>query len=512
MTTYDSSKIELYSRNELISDFEIKSHHYAPPGDCACACDCACDCSRDCRYVIGSNIKSVIKNTNRDDMLFNNNCFYEIPYKLNDELFFKKINEFYFAVGNPKGNPSVTVVSNSVKNILEGFEKPKLVEIKDQEMNSLFYKLINAHILIPELGSTKTIINDNPNTLACWLNVTNECNLNCNYCYINQNKRKMSQTIGLDSIDFLFKEALKRGFEEIFIKYGGGEPTLCLELIEKLHKRVIEQSNRFEIKTDEVIMTNGVINKEQIKKIKSLGIRVMISLDAIDNFQNIQRQPNIKIDGCKITKTTLEELINCKTEVDVSVTVYNQSSKTLVELLDYLLHHEIPFSWNFARMVGNDKKNKVYVNRSSYLIETMNEVFSFLFKNPPKRSLLSSFLDRANLAFPHLFTCGYGMNYYVIRNDGEISRCQHEFDSPLTSIYDENACEKITKSESEKKNLPITQRTECEYCNWKFWCTGGCPLMIDDKTGRSQYCEVYKTLIPKLIKLEGIAILQQNRV
>ena len=50
-------------------------------------------------------------------------------------------------------------------------------------------------------------------------------------------------------------------------------------------------------------------------------------------------------------------------------------------------------------------------------------------------------------------------------------------------------------------------------CEWKYFCTGGCPLESYRATGRydvkSPNCNIYKTIFPEALRLEGLRLLKE---
>jgi uncharacterized protein len=66
------------------------------------------------------------------------------------------------------------------------------------------------------------------------------------------------------------------------------------------------------------------------------------------------------------------------------------------------------------------------------------------------------------------------------------------------------------------KNPSVEQKEGCSQCQWKYMCAGGCPQAAYQATGRydvaSPFCEVYKTLYPELLRLEGLRILKHADV
>jgi uncharacterized protein len=62
------------------------------------------------------------------------------------------------------------------------------------------------------------------------------------------------------------------------------------------------------------------------------------------------------------------------------------------------------------------------------------------------------------------------------------------------------------------QNIPVERKEGCGSCVWRYVCGGGCPLLTWRTTGRadlrSPYCQAYRTLFPKLLRLEGLRILK----
>lgn len=119
------------------------------------------------------------------------------------------------------------------------------------------------------------------NLIALW-NITNKCNLDCNYCY--QDAGTLREELTLERSLKLIDE-----FEEVgvwAISFGGGEPLLKKD---KLYK-IVKKANSKNMLCS--IMTNGtLLTKETVKELIENGItRASISLDSTkrvshDNFR-----------------------------------------------------------------------------------------------------------------------------------------------------------------------------------------------------------------------------------
>ena len=72
-------------------------------------------------------------------------------------------------------------------------------------------------------------------TLTAWMHVTNACNLDCPYCYVRKSSQSMHEKVGTAAIQALFRTAQARGFRHVKVKYAGGEATLHMRLVRRLH-------------------------------------------------------------------------------------------------------------------------------------------------------------------------------------------------------------------------------------------------------------------------------------
>lgn len=73
----------------------------------------------------------------------------------------------------------------------------------------------------------------------------------------------------------------------------------------------------------------------------------------------------------------------------------------------------IPFSLNFFRENDFSTAHADLASEEEVILNGMTSAFRVIEANLPRRSLLASLRDRANLAAPHSRTCGVGQNYLV---------------------------------------------------------------------------------------------------
>jgi uncharacterized protein len=148
----------------------------------------------------------------------------------------------------------------------------------------------------------------------------------------------------------------------------------------------------------------------------------------------------------------------------------------------------------------------------------LGKAYQIIYENPPSFSLVDTIagpLDRVSFKRPHLYTCGIGNNYFVIRHDGKITHCQMTLENPIGSIDEDDPIEAIRKDNFvNPKNLSVEKKTPCNTCQWKYLCCGGCPIVTFARKSRyetnSPHCSVYKALIPMVLRAEAKRLIKFN--
>ena len=124
------------------------------------------------------------------------------------------------------------------------------------------------------------------------LNVTDACNLECKYCFVEQHPHFMSYDVALKAVHFLLENwEKKKNFtgrnEKINLTYFGGEPTLMWdEIIVPLTKYIRE--NNYPIGLN--MTTNGtLLDRERINFLKEYKVPILLSIDGAPDTQNFNR-------------------------------------------------------------------------------------------------------------------------------------------------------------------------------------------------------------------------------
>ncbi|MBC8275500.1 MAG: radical SAM protein, partial [Chloroflexi bacterium] len=346
--------------------------------------------------------------------------------------------------------------------------------------------------------------------------LTSRCNLSCAYCYVTQTNQRMDISTAQRAVDAVFRSALTHGYTRVKLKYAGGEPTLHFEALQAAQQRAETLSAQTGIDLDAVLLTNGVhITDVQMDTLFAHDIRVAVSLDGVGRYQDVQR-PLADHSGSsfELVANTLDRLLARGISPHISITVTKQSLGGLPELVEYLLDRELRFSFNFYREPDRSPEQDTLAFTPGEMIEGLKSAFQVIEKRLPEYSLLSNLADRADLRTPHLRTCGVGQNYIIVDCTGDISKCQMDMKHPITTIDADDPLALVRADTDQVQNLVVDQK-ECRKCVWRYRCTGGCPRLAFQCTGRydakSPLCQVYQAILPEVVRMEALRLLKYKK-
>jgi uncharacterized protein len=445
---------------------------------------------------------------------------HDSAWKIAPSLYQSRLVDGYGLAFNYMGNESVVVLNQSALEILHLFKQPRSFEsvlsLPGSEASRpktlpVAQELINLGLLVNARKTPKEI--RNPDTLTVWLHVTNHCTLACDYCYLDKNLERMDFEIGQKAIDSVFRSALSNGFKRIKIKYSGGEATLNLPLVLQLHQYATELALKSNLQLDGVVMTNGVaLSSSMIERLKESQLRISISIDGVGDTNDIQRKFKNGRGSFQYVERTINRLETAGITPSITITVTARNSIGLPETVKYLLSRNLPFAINFYRENECSASFADLRYQEMDVIQNIKEAFSVIEQNLPSHSLLGSLVDRARLDASHERPCGVGDSYFVVNQNGGIAKCHMEIEKTITDIYAEDPLSLIRADQLGIINHPVDEKEGCRDCEWRYWCSGGCPALTYRATGRydikSPNCNIYKALFPSVLRLEGLRLLK----
>lgn len=126
-----------------------------------------------------------------------------------------------------------------------------------------------------------------PKITSAFFILTNQCNLKCPYCFVNQNVEKMPFNIALDATKFLIRNSKDIGYTPNIVFFGG-EPLLEWDsVIVPLTKYIREEYKEpfnLSITSNCILMT-----EEKLNFMKENNIGLLFSIDGDQETQDINR-------------------------------------------------------------------------------------------------------------------------------------------------------------------------------------------------------------------------------
>ncbi|MBV9231414.1 MAG: radical SAM protein [Chloroflexi bacterium] len=351
-----------------------------------------------------------------------------------------------------------------------------------------------------------------PQTLSAWLHVTNACNLRCHYCYLHKSSERMTEDTSRQAIEAIFRSAVKHHFGHVRLTYAGGEASLHPVSIFAIHDYASRLAEQHGMTFSAYMLSNGVfLAKQTIQEIKERSIGIGISLDGIGEDHDKQR-PFISGKGSfKYVDRTITQLLEHGLVPHINVTVSQCNLDGLPRLIEYILEREMSFSLSYYRdnEYSSDIDDLQFTDAS--MIAGMREAFAVIKRRLPRQRLLGSLIDKASMDTSHSYTCGVGQNYLVIDQHGGVAKCQADIKRTVTTIDADDPLDYIRSDRSGVQGIAVEDKAGCRDCQWRHWCTGGCPQLTYRLTGRSDVkspnCNIYKALFPDVLDLEALRLL-----
>jgi uncharacterized protein len=469
---------------QLLLSSELKS--YTEDEQCNCACAVA--------YIVRHNPALILG-----------------EYLSSSNLYCQKVADNHFLFFKPVIGTNVAILNESAKEMLESFSITRPIAAQD-DFNVL-KTMIGAGLLSVANQESDVKCQSFLEILDAWLHLTDCCNLRCDYCYLPHVREDMSPETGCAAIDATFRSAVANGFKQVKFKYAGGEPLLRYPLILELHGYAKQLADKHGLLLEEVVLSNGtLLTAEMVETLKSLGIRLMISLDGFGAYHDSHRPYAGGRGSFADVAESIDIAIAHGLKPNISVTVSSRTAEGLPEIMAWIIERELPFSLNFYRENELSASHDDMCLDEQKIINGMLAAFKVIEDNLPRRSFLGGIIDRANLSASHTHTCGVGQNYLVFDQNGQVAKCQMHIRKPITDVHVADPLAVIRADQIGIQNLSVEEKEGCKSCEWKHWCAGGCPLETHRVAGRydvkSPNCNIYKALFPEALRLEGLRLLK----
>lgn len=352
-------------------------------------------------------------------------------------------------------------------------------------------RLVAENILVPLQTIPAKVTAPIATHLNLWLQVTDSCNLACDYCYIPS--LYSNKTLRSDIFLLLFQHLKDiRELKTVHLKLAGGEPLLVFsawkENVQWLRAQLADIGITLELR----LITNLTrLTNEMITFFKQHKVIVSVSVDGLGDTHDQHRKYKKGAGSFTTVMTNIERLREQGVSPSVMITVTSDNYIGVPALVEYLIERDMTFRVSDAK--GG------YLTPSQFE-QTMNAVNVLLDKAvdqgyPVSRRVVFSDLRTHEAAST---PCSMGSHAAAIYLDGSVYFCHTEFQKgqPLGNLSGEQNLLNIIRS-GKHKHFGLSD--DCQQCQYRFVCAGGCPLYRVN--GKSTMCHVYKKVISQVFNI-----------
>ena len=320
--------------------------------------------------------------------------------------------------------------------------------------------------------------------MSPWIQTTNQCNLRCPYCYIDQDSKAMPKEV-YNKINETFLGMLEKGeLERVIYRLAGGEPALTFDNWKGFVEEFLEKNNN---KGFVNILTNmTILTDEMLDFYEKYGDKIKFSI-SLDGY--IYSKPFADgTSSAQLVMENVEKLLSRNISEIAIMSVINEHNIGDIELLaDWVAKRNLYWGVNlnhfFCGVIERDLICKNMKSAIDILIANDYDILHQLTFNNIK-------LDS------HYDGCTAGKKLIAIGIDGNIYPCQTLLNfEPIGNIFSNDNLIQTLKSQKAYNvgyNFRLTER--CKNCPLVKMCGGGCKIHSKEKN-KNFTCDIVKSVV-----------------
>ncbi len=337
---------------------------------------------------------------------------------------------------------------------------------------------------------------------------TLRCNFKCGYCYESQQPSTMNEETEKALLAF-GERHLKRS-QRLMITWFGGEPTLCLPIIERLQAGFRDLSSKHGVAVYPAgIVTNGyLLDAKTSQKLKDLGVRqAQVTLDGPRQVHDSRRKLHSGKDTFQRIIGNLKESAG-NLSILVRINLDRRNAEHGYEVVEILEREGLLSSVNvyFAQVTATDGvcadvRDRCLSGRE--FSATVVELY---------KKLLADDFDK--IAYPQSSSGGYctadSDSSFVISPDGHLFKCWEEVSSDRSKSVGDVFSSELEPFQRRNLNRFLSwdpfEKEGCIDCNILPICKGGCPNAgMRHETEERGVCSSWKYNLKEMLYLKYLA-------
>jgi uncharacterized protein len=343
------------------------------------------------------------------------------------------------------------------------------------------------------------------------LNVTNQCNLSCEYCYEygedrivdTENGRQpkfMSEETARQSVDFMLKESGANRMAHV--TFFGGETLLNFPVLKKTIAYARQRAAELGKEVDFSLTTNATLLKPDIIEFLAENrVGVTISIDGPKEVQDKFRVFHNGTGSYDIVAPKIKELLKRHRSRPIGARVTLTSGKMDVKRIYRHLTEEIGF-WEvgFAPVTTSPNRRHA-ISDSGYdeMLEQFRDLaYDFLEASVADRhhgfSNVKETLEELHKGVSKAYPCGAGLGLLGVATDGDVALCHRFAGSDAHQLGTVRDGIDRSAQQGFLEQHHIANKTDCSRCWARPLCSGGCYHEAHTRYGETtrpnlHYCE-----------------------
>lgn len=352
------------------------------------------------------------------------------------------------------------------------------------------------------------------------LNVTNNCNLSCTYCFEhNKNVQNMPSQIAIDTIDKAYRHISTAYSDKFTINLFGGEPLLNWQCI----KDLIDHCNKKNYDISYGITTNLTgLTDEMIEYFDDVNMFMLVSCDGIREVHNKNR--NNSWDRVIANLKRIKEA-GLLLYVELRMTILPEDVKYALQGVKYFVDFGID---NICPMVVTDVEwsdehikelEQFYYQLNEYYVECLNKDWNRNIAIKNADDALQNVMSPI-VTDPHMCPI-FSRHWCCVDYKGDVYPC-HQLPTSAEEIRDDQRMGNIYTGvdddkfiEDDNKKKAIYPKEECVGCIAKPICKCGCieeNIRVNGNTDIASdgFCKTQRALVTAIKQFQDRLIYATN--
>lgn len=435
-----------------------------------------------------------------------------------------KLSNYCYKIENEKEYNILYSTFTGSLFLLEKQELSELLELieleyDDDDDDERLIPYITNKIIVPESeDEAKNVLDKyfqaitSSDTLHLTIYITELCNFNCGYCFVN----KMGRTLNDEKFNNIFEFINKRivNYQKLDISWFGGEPLMQYEKLllynTKLRELCVEMNKGFSA----ALVTNGFLLKPKVfKELLNSGINsFQVTFDGFKEKHDITRKSmtgQSTFDKISNNLRYIRKMKNYNCGVTVRCNFFKKDDN-LMDFVDYYMKYfdgDDRFRLSLKPIVNyesDDEKEllNTYRDRMLPIIEVVD-------KYPQYVNLLLEFIS------PRKMWCNtLSKASYVINPEDEIYICDssvNQTEYNIGKIIDGGQIENDVHYKIDKDNfIEVSDSLEkCQKCKRFPLCYGSCHKIYKKTNKRA--CALLDKEIEMILKKYSEVLLRDSK-